>query len=142
MKGPVNLPTKEQVKEFAGYMVKWAKVLGLHDWRIEHSRRKPSAMSDVKVDYEARLATWTIGDFGTHEINSHSLESTALHECLHVLLYDLWYLTNAEASGEILASAEHRIINVLEVLLVPHFTVPMPEALPRPTELVTLTGTA
>ena len=114
-----NSPTAQQVKEYAGYLAKWQEKLGLQNWRVEKSRRRTKAMADMDINYEARLATWAIGDFGSNEIDSRSLESTALHEMLHVLLYEFWYMTSQDAPIKQLNSVEHAVITVFERLLFP-----------------------
>lgn len=116
---PSNVPNAAQTREFARHIAKWQTALGLMGWRIEKSRRKSKAMADMKVSYDARLATWALGDFGSTEINSYSLESTALHEVLHVLLYEIWFFTSEDAPMPQIESAEHAVITVLEKLLCP-----------------------
>jgi hypothetical protein len=54
-------------------------------------------------------------------VNSGTLEQTAVHELLHVLLYPLIEAAkSAQTSDEDLRSIEHGVINALERLLVPH----------------------
>jgi hypothetical protein len=74
-------------------------------------------MSDVRVSYEDRLATYSLGDFGAAPIDFDTLDSVACHEMLHVLLAELLHLTAAGATPEHLASAEHRVVILLEKLL-------------------------
>jgi hypothetical protein len=78
-------------------------------------------MADIKIFVPDRLATWTIGaSWGGTEVNDESLESTALHELLHVLLAEL--IETAETTGHTqdqVWAAEHRIINTLTSLLLP-----------------------
>jgi len=46
------------------------------------------------------------------------LRKTALHECLHILTYDLIQIaTDRGSSEEQIEAAEHRVINVLERVL-------------------------
>lgn len=75
-------------------------------------------MAAMQCDNQARLGTYQLGDFGSATIDSESLSMTALHECLHVFLFDL--ISTAQdrlATPEQLDAAEHRVINVLERVL-------------------------
>ena len=119
MKKQSNKPTKDQIQEFDGYVSHWQSVLNLGDWRIERSiRAEKDAMASVTCDSMARLATYKVGDFGSAEITPESLSATALHECLHVFLYDLiTAATDRATPPERIDIEEHRIINVLERLL-------------------------
>jgi len=110
---------------FMMFVSDWQDKLNLHDWRIHRSARKP-ARSDmaavVKRDLGARLASYVIGeDFGSITVTGQSIEEIALHEVLHVFLYEMIERAkefNGAASGEPLESAEHRVINTLVSLLV------------------------
>lgn len=114
-----NKPSPEQVQEFEQYVKHWQTVLNLGDWRIEKSaKQEKDAMASVICDSIARLATYKVGDFGSAEITSESLSATALHECLHVFLFDLITAASDRAAPpERIDIEEHRIINVLERLL-------------------------
>ena len=113
---PANLPTNEQVEDFDRYMQEWQAVLGLHSWRIERVPGRSKAMAEVTLDYEARLACYKIGNFGATPITDCSLNETALHECLHILLRDLIMAAQSKDDAR-LESAEHAVINTLEKLL-------------------------
>jgi hypothetical protein len=113
----VNNLTSDHASEFEGYIKKWQDLLNLNDWRIERGSKaaEKGTMAEVETTYSQRLAVYRLGkSFGTTAVTPHSLESTALHELLHVLLKDLTYSTKATAD-----SAEHRVVNTLERLLVP-----------------------
>lgn len=115
----VNKPTPEQVVQFDEYMRQWQQLLNLNDWRIERGAKpEKDAMASVACDGGARLAVYRVGHFGATPINEESLSLTALHECLHVFLWEL--IATAQdraASPEMLEGAEHRVINVLERVL-------------------------
>ncbi len=115
----VNKPTPEQAAQFDRYMRHWQQVLNLGDWRIERGNRAVrGAMACVECDNGARLAVYRLGDFGATEINDSSLSMTALHECLHVFLYDLVATAqDPTTKAEQQEVAEHRVINVLERVL-------------------------
>lgn len=67
-------------------------------------------MSEVVFNDSAMLATYRIGQhFGAAEVNGDSLNATALHELLHVLLRK-FKMDQSEAN-------EHEVINTLEKLL-------------------------
>jgi hypothetical protein len=114
-----NKPNEQQAKEFDGFIQHWQRVLNLQDWRIERGI-KPArgAMASVECDSPARLAIYRIGDFGAEAITESSLSHTALHEVLHIFLFELIQAAqDPKATPEQLDSAEHRVINVLERVL-------------------------
>jgi hypothetical protein len=112
-----NIPDQEQAKEFDLYVNEWQTILNVNDWRIERSSKPAkNAMASVEMDDGARLATLRLGDFGSVVINRQSISMTALHEVLHVFLYDLIQTARSNNDAN-LESEEHRVINVLEKLL-------------------------
>lgn len=106
-----NIVTTEDCVAFDGYVAKWQQRLGLQDWRVERGTRRPKKlMAQVVFDDDARLVTYYIGqNFGAAEVTPDSLERTALHEMVHVLLHDL-YLDWTDGN-------EHRVVNLMEKLL-------------------------
>ena len=114
-----NIPTPEDAKLFAQSVKKWQQVLSLGDWRIEKgSKPAKEAMASVEFNQTARLATYRLGDFGAEKITPDSLDRTALHELLHIFLYDLMCVaTDPKSSDEEIEMQEHRVINLLENLL-------------------------
>lgn len=117
----MNETTDDHKAEFARYMVKWQRLLNLDDYRIQQGGRPArGAMADMSIDIGARLAIWRLGKtFGMEPVTTQTLEATAVHELLHVLLAELGALIETKASPDLIESAEHRIINTLERLLVP-----------------------
>ncbi len=114
---PPNLLTAEQHAEFDREVVRWQRVLGLNDWRVERGRKPSRNMAEVSINYVARLATYRVGDFGAAAITSATISSTALHEVSHVLLAELKRAAEFGIEGDALDSAEHRVIHTLEKLL-------------------------
>lgn len=114
-----NIPTPEDAQLFAQSVRKWQQVLSLGDWRIEKgSKPAKEAMASVEFNQTARLATYRLGDFGAEKITPDSLDRTALHELLHIFLYDLMCVaTDPKSSDEEIEMQEHRVINLLENLL-------------------------
>ena len=114
-----NIPTPEHAELFAQSVRKWQQVLSLGDWRIEKgSKPAKEAMASVEFNQTARLATYRLGDFGAEKITPDSLDRTALHELLHIFLYDLLCVaTDPKSSDEEIEMQEHRVINLLEQLL-------------------------
>jgi len=114
-----NIPTPEDAKLFAQSVRKWQQVLSLGDWRIEKGMKPANAaMASVEFNSSARLATYRLGDFGAEKITPESLDRTALHELLHIFLYDLMCVaTDPKSSDEEIEMQEHRVINLLENLL-------------------------
>jgi len=120
---PKNPVSSADADKFEDYIQQWQTKLNLNDWRIvRSSKRVNGAMAQVsKIYLEDRLVSYKIGsDFGTEGVSDHTLESTAVHELLHVLLYELVELAATPGhTQEQLMSVEHRVVNTLEGLLVP-----------------------
>ena len=114
-----NIPTPEHIELFAQSVKKWQQILSLGDWRIEKGiKPAKEAMASVEFNQTARLATYRLGDFGAEKITPDSLDRTALHELLHIFLYDLMCVaTDPKSSDEEIEMQEHRVINLLEKLL-------------------------
>jgi hypothetical protein len=114
-----NIPTPEDARFFALCVKKWQEILNLGDWRIEKGLKPAKqAMASVEFNESARLATYRLGDFGAEEITQESLDCTALHELLHVMLHDLLAAAqDPKSSQDDIDKQEHRVINLLERLL-------------------------
>lgn len=114
-----NKPNEQQAKQFDEFVRHWQQLLNLHDWRIERGIKPArNAMACVECDSPARLAIYRLGDFGAEAITPSSLSHTALHEVMHIFLYELIQTAqDQKATPEQLESAEHRVINVLERVL-------------------------
>jgi hypothetical protein len=114
-----NIPTQDDAQIFAQSVKKWQEVLNLGDWRIEKGiKPAKQAMASVEFNESARLAVYRLGDFGAEKITPDSLDKTALHELLHVLLHDLLMTaTDPKSSDDDIEMQEHRVINLLENLL-------------------------
>lgn len=115
-----NTPSAEQALFFDQCMAGWQRVLHLGDWRIERGKKPAAkdAMASVEFDDPARLVTYRLGDFGGDQITEQLLDTTALHESLHILLHDLIAVAqDKSAEPDKLDAAEHRVINVLERVL-------------------------
>jgi hypothetical protein len=114
-----NIPTTQDAEFFALCVKKWQSILHLGDWRIEKGLKPAKgAMASVEFNEGARLATYRLGDFGAEKITHESLDATALHEVLHVFLHDLMAAAqDPKSSVEEVEKQEHRIINLLEQML-------------------------
>lgn len=114
-----NIPSADEALLFDQFVDKWQTELSLRDWRIERGNKPAkNAMASVEFNHGARLAIYRLGDWGAEEITPQSLERTALHELLHILLHDLIDVaSDPRTNDEQLESAEHRVINVLERVL-------------------------
>ena len=109
---PVTNPvTEADCLLFDGYIKKWQRLLSLDQWRIERSlRRSKKNMAEVVVNDPGMLVTYRIGlGFGSSPVTPYTLESTALHEVLHVMLRE-FKMDQSEAN-------EHKVVNMLEKLL-------------------------
>ena len=112
-----NLLTADQHEAFDLYVKEWQERLGLLDWRIERTRKKTKNMAEVVMDHKSRMANYRVGDFGATPVSPESIESTVVHELLHVLLYELVNQIEIGLTDVALESAEHRVVHVLEKLL-------------------------
>ena len=67
-----NAPTPEQLVEFDAYLKKWQGLLGMNDWRVYRSPKRPAktAAADVESDVAAKMARVRVGDFGEAPIGS------------------------------------------------------------------------
>ena len=111
--------TPDQQKIFDSQMRYWQGVLNLKDWRIEKGgKAAKDAMAQVVFDDPARMANYSVGDFGHTPINDETISQTALHECLHIFLHDLLLTaTDRGSSSDDIEAEEHRVINTLEKIL-------------------------
>jgi hypothetical protein len=120
-KPPANPVTPDDAAFFARCVGRWQSVLGMKDWRIAVSdRRSPrKVMAEVaKFDLEQRAASIRLGkDWSGEVVTPEMLDKTALHEVLHVFLHELIETARANHDEDAIGSAEHRIINIMEVLL-------------------------
>lgn len=119
----MNYPGPEDALAFESYIRSWQSRLGLQDWRIVMSPHPAKgAMAEMtKWDWKQRQVTCRLGpDWKATPVTPHSLEQTAVHELLHVLLYELVESAkNPHVTQDDLMSIEHRVVNTLEGLLVP-----------------------
>jgi hypothetical protein len=121
-KPPANPVSPEDAAFFGECVRRWQHVLGMHDWRIAVQERRASrkVMAEVsKFDLEQRSASIRLGkDWSGEAVTPEMLDKTALHEVLHIFLHEL--IETAKVDGQhddVIGSAEHRVINLLEQLL-------------------------
>lgn len=118
---PQNPVLDHHVEQFDEYIKKWRELLNLRNWRVSRAKKREqrNMAALLSVEHEHKLARYAVGmDFGSHAVNQESLESTALHELLHLLLRPL--IDTAISEGEHndrLLEEEHSVIVVLEQLL-------------------------
>lgn len=120
----MNQLTPDDVAKFGELLRAWQGKLGLQDWRIVLSplpAKKSMAEMD-KWDWPQRQVTCRVGlDWKSTPVTDGTIEQTAVHELLHVLLYPLIEAArNPHTDEGELRSIEHGIINLMERLLVPH----------------------
>lgn len=120
-KTPPNPVTPEDAELFSDRVKHWQHVLGMHDWRIAVQARRSSrkVMAEVaKFDLEQRSAAIRLGkDWSGEAVTPEALDQTALHEVLHIFLRELIQTARANQDEDAIGSAEHRVVNILEVLL-------------------------
>jgi hypothetical protein len=115
--------TPEDAESFWAHLRRWQLKLGLAGWRITRSPKpaKNAMAMMANWDWRQQQVSCRLGlDWRSSEVTQKSLEQTAVHELLHVLLHPL--IEVAKTPGvdeESIAAAEHNVINTLEALLVP-----------------------
>lgn len=121
MKKLTNPTNDEHRQIFENELKYWQNKLGMQDWRIVLSKIPDKHnMASVTRDLASRLAAVKFGvAFGAEELSEKNISSTALHELLHVFLWELITICKKpDLTAEELYSAEHRIIHILENLLI------------------------
>jgi hypothetical protein len=116
-----NPVTDADVEYFDRAVVKWQALLNLRDWRIvrESARDLKHMASLTGVEHPHKLARYRVGvDFKSAAVTPQSLESTALHELLHLLLRPMLDVAMAEGDhNDSVMEYEHAVIVILEQLL-------------------------
>jgi hypothetical protein len=119
----VNL-TPDDAEAFWTYLRLWQNKLGLTGWRITRSPKPANgSLAEMsKFDWRQQQVMCRLGlDWKATPITPASIEQTAVHELLHVLLHPLIEVAKTPGVDELsIAAAEHSVINTLEGLLVPN----------------------
>jgi hypothetical protein len=113
-----NTPTDEQIEYFYKAVEKYQSRFNLANWRIERGGwAGPGCMADVGISSEDRLAVVSIGkNWGPTKITESSMDSTAKHELIHILLKPLISAAMSRDSS-LVDSEEHSLVVLLEKLL-------------------------
>ncbi len=115
---PVSDQDKEQLYKYAR---KWQDLLSLHRWRLTPSNLPTNAMAELKFskDNSHKLVKLLVGKhFGAEKVTAATLEMTAIHELIHILLYDYGEVCKESPYDTTrIMEAEHAIVHVLEKLL-------------------------
>lgn len=123
MKAPpvIHALTPDDEDAFWAALARWQGELSLTDWRITRSPTPSPHMAEMhRWDWKQRQVSCRLGlNWKSTPITQATIEQTAVHELLHVLLYPLIETVRGNASPDDIASAEHAVINTLERLLVP-----------------------
>jgi hypothetical protein len=121
MKPIVNPVLPEHLERFRFFMAKWTTLLNLGDWRVHYSAKRTKNMAEVDIQLPDKLVTYKVGkSFGSTPVTDQSIEETCVHELWHVMLAEYAdVITKRPHDFDAQMAAEHRIINVMERLLVP-----------------------
>lgn len=119
-----NYLSPEQVEYFWTCLFGWQERLGLNDWRITRSPDEPKGRVQcemAKWDFEQRQVTCRLKhNWFNSNVNETTIEQTAVHELLHVMLANLIETAKVVGTSDAdLLYEEHGVINRLEQLLVP-----------------------
>jgi len=100
---------------------RWAERLGLGDWDIRCAHTEcVEVLAEVSINPVGRVASVALStDWGDlDEITRDTLDKTARHEVLHVVLADLVrYAENRTQDEELRDTIEHAIVRRLEKAL-------------------------
>lgn len=105
---------------FAKHLAAWQPKLGLGDWRINLSAKRPTGdnAADVECYWADHLARVRLADdLGGTAPTSENLEALAVHELMHIRLAGLVDQESSGLEGDALAGAEHQVIHVIVRLL-------------------------
>lgn len=120
-KKPDNPLLPEHEEQFDRLIQKWQGRLNLSDWRIiKRPGRSRGVLAEVfDFDTPHKLAKYRLGyDAGFQPVSDEMLESTAIHEMLHVLLHPALEAAFEEREyNDAVMAAEHSAVNVLTDLL-------------------------
>lgn len=117
--------TAQQVEFFWTRLAYWQQRLGLMDWRITRSAKRPAKTmlcQMVQWDEVQRQVSCRLNDnWGPAEKPSNKLiDQTACHEMLHLLLHPVLSLSITPGAEQAdIDGAEHGVINKLEQIFVP-----------------------
>ncbi|MEM4379681.1 MAG: hypothetical protein QXL01_03215 [Thermoplasmatales archaeon] len=117
----MNYLTDEDRNKFYDYLYKWQKRLGLEHWSIRRTAKKTKNMAMcVFDDPEHKMVKVLLGNnWHSCPVTDHNLESTAVHEILHILLHDLIEHARTKPKDDIgIAKEEHAVINRLEQIII------------------------
>lgn len=114
--------TKADFKTFISRVSYWASKLGVTNYEFYFVHRDltdtdyDGSVATVQMNYLSKSAIFTLNAQWTESCNSKSLDRTAYHEVLHLLLYHLTYLASCRygVTRNSLDEAEHSIIRSLE----------------------------
>jgi len=114
-----NPVLEEHFPVFQHYIDKWQPLLNLNDYRIDLVSKRSNHMSEIEVASADRVATMYVGKhFGGDEVNHQTIESTVLHELLHLRNHDILIRAYHDREyTDAVEAAEHSTIYVFERLL-------------------------
>ena len=118
--------TEKELEFFSDHVSNIIEYLGLRRWSISvewNDDPDDTADASVLLNKNQNRAKFLLNK--NLKLNSETigrLRMLAMHECLHVLLYELYYYTSVKGYPrsilrEEVDSAEHRVINTLAPLL-------------------------
>lgn len=109
--------TVKQFEEFKNEILRLQPILGLNRWKIYFEHKKIDEGVFARTHYKRAGAVTNI-QFNLHtNDNRIDIKQTAKHECLHLLLADLFSIAeNREFDYNDLEKSEEQVIRILEKL--------------------------
>lgn len=118
--------TEKELKFYSARVYDIIEYLGLHRWTVSvewNMNENDTADASVLLNKnQSRAKVLLNKNLELNDKTKGKLCTLAMHECLHILLYDLYYYTQVKGYprsilSEEVDAAEHRIINTLTPLL-------------------------
>ncbi len=109
--------TAKQFEEFKTEVLRLQPILGLQDWDIcFHHTKKEGVYASTSYNREAAISTILFNtDLTDFEYKNLNIKRSALHECLHLVIADLYCMVESRNFDRfILNQAEEKLIRKLE----------------------------
>lgn len=112
--------TLKHLNEFKEEFEKWQMEFGLLEYRPTFKLCDlPEAYAEIEINEEGKVCTVSLGSFvGKNDIDGRDIGKSAKHECIHLLLYRLVWLSQKRhiREGEVEDEGE-KVTRVLERIL-------------------------
>ena len=113
-----HLTTEEDFERFKSKCIQYYDMFGLNEYRLDfrHDYMK-DAYASINVDNEYAVAVITLNKKNRKDDTRQTLEDTASHEMIHLLLARYSHLAKGRSSDEELDAEEERVCHRIESIL-------------------------